>query len=89
MLDDLPETDRKRFWRLMALMVGLAVAGVVGVLAYFHGTGMPLRFHFAMAISLAIGVSMLLAGALMGLVFISNRSGHDAAVGSDDAAKGK
>lgn len=84
MLTHLSAADRKRFWRLMALMAGLAFAGVAGVLEYLHETGVPLRFHFAVAISLGIGASMILAGLLMGLVFISNRSGHDAAISADD-----
>ncbi len=83
MRDRAPITDRQRFWRLMALMLTLAVTGIAGILVYLRQIGEPLHFHFVMAISLGIGLSMLLAGALMGLVFLSNRSGHDAEVGHD------
>ncbi len=87
MLKHLSVADRRRFWRLMALMTALALAGVAGVLAYLHQIGEPLRFHFVVAISVGVGLSMLLAAALMGLVFISNRSGHDQAVAADKSGK--
>ena len=57
------------------------------MLAYLHQIGEPLRFHFVVAISLGVGLSMLLAAALMGLVFISNRSGHDQMIGADENGK--
>ncbi len=36
--------------------------------------------HFYIAVALGIGFSMLLTSALMGLVFLSNGTGHDAAI---------
>lgn len=84
MRDAMPISDRRRFWRLMQLMLALAVVGVAAVLLWLRSTGLPMPFHFIMAISLGITASILLAGLLMGLVFLSNRSGHDATVGHDD-----
>ena len=89
MLKHLSVADRRRFWQLMALMTALALAGVAGVLEYLRQIGEPLHFHFVLAISLGIGISMLLAGALMGLVFISNRSGHDSSMPTPDDVMGQ
>ena len=36
--------------------------------------------HYYIAIALGIGFTMLLAGALMGLIFLSSGTGHDASV---------
>ena len=36
--------------------------------------------HFFVAVALGIGMTMLLASALMGLVFLSNGSGHDESI---------
>jgi hypothetical protein len=77
------DDTRKRFWRLMKLMLALAGLGVAGVLLYLQQTGMKLHLHAALAIGLGVAASVLLAGALMGLVFASNRSGHDDAVRDD------
>jgi len=36
--------------------------------------------HFYIAVALGISLTMLLGGALMGLAFLSNGTGHDEAV---------
>ena len=36
--------------------------------------------HFFIAVALGIGMTMLLGSALMGLVFLSNGSGHDESI---------
>jgi len=75
---------RKRFFALMKVM--LAVTGLVLVLAFtwLLQTGTPLPFHFIMAISLAVIGSLMLAAALMGLVFFSHASGADDAPDQHD-----
>ena len=70
-------TPARRFWRLMAGVAAVAVAAIVGALDYMQATGTPLRLHFVIALTLGIGLTLLLAGALMGLLFFSARSGHD------------
>lgn len=76
-----PRVDHwRRYRRLMALMLGVAVAAVAVALAVLHHDGVVLRRHVVTAMGLGIGVSLLLAGALMGLVFVSAASGHDDAV---------
>ena len=70
----------------MAFRVAIAVVVIAGALWTLHRDGVVLHPQFVIAIGLAIGVSLLLAGALMGLVFVSANSGHDDAVDrtSDD-----
>jgi len=75
---------RKQFFRLMKVMV--AVTGVVLVVAFtwLYRTGTPLPIHFIVAISFAVIGSMMLAAALMGLVFFSHASGADDAQDQND-----
>lgn len=73
-------TDRQRFARLMAIAAAVAVVAVAGALAILASGGTVLRPQLIIAVAAGIGGSVLLAGALMGLVFASARSGHDDAV---------
>lgn len=71
----------KRFRRLMALMTAVAI-GTAGLAIWrMREDGVPLHLHFMIAMGGGIFIALLLAGALMGLAFVSNRSGHDEAVG--------
>lgn len=70
----------RRFRRLMAFMLTVAVIAVSTALWLLHRDGVVMHFHFVVAMGLGITVSLLLAGALMGLVFLSSNSGHDDAV---------
>lgn len=79
-----PATPARRFWRLMAVVALVAVAAAAAALAYMAATGTPLRLHFVIAMTLGIVLTLLLAGALMGLLFFSARSGHDDAVTDRD-----
>lgn len=72
-----------RFRRLMGFMVAVTLLTVGAVLAYFNGSGEPVSAHFYIAAGLGIGAMMLLTAALMGLVFLSNGTGHDDVVGKD------
>ena len=69
-----------RYKRLMRWMVVLTVVTVTAAMAFIYAKDGPVSVHFYIAVGLGIGVSMLLMSALMGLVFLSNSSGHDAAV---------
>lgn len=75
---------RRRYWRLIGLMAAIAAVTIAGALWYMHATGTPLRLHVALAMSLGIGFTLLLAGGLMSLLFFSARSGHDQAVHRDE-----
>lgn len=67
----------RHFRRLMAFMFAVAVVTIAVALAVLDGEGVVLRAPFVIALGLGIGVSVLLTGALMGLIFISANSGHD------------
>lgn len=70
-------TPTAKFWRLMKAMLALGLIAAVSAVAIMHWLGITLYFHMVVAMCLGIVLSLLLAGALMGLVFFSNSSGHD------------
>lgn len=72
-----------RFRRIMTWMalLSVVVAAVAVLLVAAGGEGFHL--HMMVATALGAGLTVLLAGALMTLVFLSSSSGHD------DAATGK
>lgn len=76
----------QRFRRLMLLMTVIAFVTAGVAVWQMRADGVPFHLHFVIAMGGGIIVALLLAGALMGLAFVSNRSGHDETVGSGDAA---
>lgn len=81
-LDD-PQTAAHawaRYRRIMRFMF-LATVGVVLIaIALLYKFNGAVSIHFYIAVALGIGFTMLLTSALMGLVFLSNGTGHDASV---------
>ena len=72
--------------RYKALMRWMALAAFVSVLLaliYLKSTGGPVPIHMVIATVAGVGLSVLLGTALMGLVFVSNNSGHDEAANGD------
>lgn len=68
-------------WRRMMRLMGVATAiTVAAILGYLYLSGAAMSVHFYIAVGLGVGASMMLMGALMGLVFLSNGTGHDASV---------
>lgn len=65
----------------MAVVAGVAAAGAVAILWWWVG---PLPIHVAIATALGVGFTILMAAALMGLVFLSSGTGHDEAVDHAD-----
>ncbi|MCP3734201.1 hypothetical protein M9979_04825 [Sphingomonas sp. RP10(2022)] len=66
-----------RFRAIMAWMIVVAAAcsaGAIVALAWVQG---PLRLVTMLAVIGGVGGSIAMAGALMGLVFLSSGSGHD------------
>lgn len=82
-LDD-PRTAAFAWGRYKALMRWMGIAALVAVvvslaaLRYLVGPGVSI--HMMIATSAGVGISVLLAAALMGLVFLSSGSGHDDAI---------
>jgi hypothetical protein len=66
-------------YRRMFKLVGLVslAAAVIAVAALYLSLG-EFQLHASIAMAIGIGLSVLLGGVLMGLVFLSNASGHDA-----------
>lgn len=73
----------KRLLSWMGLVSAICAAAAVGILWYSIG---PLPIHMMIATALGVGLTILLAAALMGLVFLSSGTGHDEAV--DDTEVG-
>lgn len=71
-----------RYRRLMRFMVVVTVAVVIIALSLLYAQNGMVSVHFFIATGLGIGFAMLLMSALMGLVFMSSGTGHDA-VASD------
>ena len=68
----------------MALMTVVAAATVGIAVWRMRADGVPFHLHFMIAMGGGIFIALLLAGALMGLAFVSNRSGHDESVSELD-----
>ena len=69
-----------RYRQIMKLLLAVTVATVliaIGILYAFNGM---ISVHFYIAVALGISFTMLLAGGLMGLAFLSNGTGHDESV---------
>lgn len=69
-----------RYKRLMRFMAAVTAAVVIGVLGLLYQQYGMVSIHIYIAAGLGIGATMLLMSALMGLVFLSNGTGHDEAV---------
>lgn len=69
-----------RYRRIMRFMMLLTIGLVSIAMALLYKFGGEVSVHFYIATALGVGFVMLLAGALMGLVFLSSGTGHDEAV---------
>jgi hypothetical protein len=69
-----------RFKRLMRFMVAVTVTVVIGAMVLLYRENGLVSIHLYIAAALGIGVAMMLMSALMGLVFLSHGTGHDASV---------
>ena len=69
-----------RYFRLLRWM-GLVTLAVMAVAAWYLYAAVGLvSIHLYIAAMLGIGFTMMLMSSLMGLVFLSNGTGHDEAV---------
>lgn len=66
-----------RYRRLMRWMMLVTLTMVVGAVVMLYRQNGLISIHFYIATALGISFAMLLMSALMGLVFLSNGTGHD------------
>ncbi len=70
----------RRYWMLMRWMGGFTLFCVIAVLGYLYWQHGLVSIHLYIATAGGVAVSLMLAAALMGLVFLSSGSGHDEAI---------
>ena len=73
-----------RYKQMMRWMALAAFVAVLLALIYLKSFGDPVPIHMMIATIAGVGLTVLVGTALMGLVFLSNNSGHDEAVGRGD-----
>lgn len=73
---------RRQFLLLLKLMLAASLVVLAGAFLWLHESGVPMPIHLIVAVSIGVIGSLMLAAALMGLVFFS------AASGADDEADG-
>jgi hypothetical protein len=66
-----------RFKRVMSWMALAAFVAVLLALIYLKSFGDPVPLHMQIATILGVGLTVLVGTGLMGLVFLSSRSGYD------------
>jgi hypothetical protein len=67
----------QQFWRIMRLLAALSIV-IAGIAVVLVAQGDDsLHIHMLIATALMAAGCVLIAGALMTLVFLSSRSGHD------------
>lgn len=67
----------ERYKKVMRWMVLLAAVTVALSLLYLEQSGAPMPLHLVVATIAGVGLTVLVGTGLMGLVFLSSRSGHD------------
>jgi len=70
-----------RFRRLMLWMFLITVVTVSGAIRMLYKQEGLVSIHFYIAVAIGMSFAMLLMAGLMGLVFLSNSSGHDDSIG--------
>lgn len=66
-----------RFRRMLNWMAAASVAAALVALAWMHYYGGGLTIAIGLATAFGVGLTVFMAAALMGLVFLSSGSGHD------------
>ena len=74
-----------RYKAMMKWMVLASFVTVLLALIYLKSEGGPVPIHMVIATIAGVGLTVLLGTGLMGLVFLSNRSGHDDAAGGGES----
>ena len=66
-----------RYWKIMRWMVLASIVTVLLSLIYLKSFGDPVPVQMVIATIAGVGLTVLVGTGLMGLLFLSNRSGHD------------
>lgn len=69
-----------RYFRLMRWMGLVTLCVIATVATYLYESVGFVSIHLYIAVTLGIGLTMMLMAALMGLVFLSSGTGHDEAI---------
>jgi predicted exporter len=69
-----------RYRQIMKILLAVTIATVLLAVAILYAFNGMVSVHFYIAVALGISFTMLLGGGLMGLVFLSNGTGHDESV---------
>ena len=69
-----------RYRKIMKVLMAVTVATVLLALGLLYAFNGMISVHFYIAVAIGISFTMLLGGGLMGLVFLSNGTGHDESV---------
>ena len=77
-------SDWRRYWRFVGWMSALGVVAGLLALLWLRWIDAQMPGLARLAVGLGVMLTMATAGALMGLVFLSSRSGHDRAADSRD-----
>lgn len=62
----------------------MAALAMVALSLFWLWQSGPVQIHMLIATALGVGLSVIVAGALMGLIYFSSRSGADDDVGQGD-----
>lgn len=73
----------ERYKLMMRRMVLVAIGTALLSLIYLWATDAPMRLHMIIAVFAGVALTIMVGTGLMGLLFLSNRTGHD-----EDAAHG-
>ena len=77
-----PAVSWARYRQMMKWMALAAVVAVLLALIWLKSFGEPVPLHMTIATILGVGLSVLVGTALMGLIFLSSRSGMDDEAGT-------
>ena len=78
-----------RYKQIMKWMALVALVAVLLSLIYLKSFGDPVPVHMMIATAAGVGLSILVGTGLMGLVFLSSRSGHDEEAGRRSPGEGE
>ncbi|MEO7179083.1 MAG: hypothetical protein ABIW83_09580 [Allosphingosinicella sp.] len=82
-----PEAPALAWSRYIRMMKWMALAAAVAAglaVAYLEATSEAMPWQMVLATIAGVGLSVLLGTALMGLVFLSDRTGHDEAASGQE-----